>query len=157
MLNKTLESPLDCKKIQPVHPKGGPRGPRQGASGALLHTACLELPGALQGDSSGQRPWLRLPGKTSQARALLLFFFFAWPHCAAGKTFPIRDGTHAPWCEVLTTGCAVLSRFSHARPSATPWTVARQGRQGSRGCIPGSPGESGLVSSKVSSFFTFSG
>ena len=23
MLEKTLESPLDCKKIQPVHPKGG--------------------------------------------------------------------------------------------------------------------------------------
>ena len=22
MLDKTLESPLDCKKIQPVHPKG---------------------------------------------------------------------------------------------------------------------------------------
>ena len=22
MLEKTLESPLDCKKIQPVHPKG---------------------------------------------------------------------------------------------------------------------------------------
>ena len=24
MLEKTLESPLDCKEIQPVHPKGGP-------------------------------------------------------------------------------------------------------------------------------------
>ena len=23
VLEKTLESPLDCKKIQPVHPKGG--------------------------------------------------------------------------------------------------------------------------------------
>ena len=23
MLEKTLESPLDCKEIQPVHPKGG--------------------------------------------------------------------------------------------------------------------------------------
>ena len=26
MLEKTLESPLDCKKIQPVHPKGGQSG-----------------------------------------------------------------------------------------------------------------------------------
>ena len=25
MLEKTLESPLDCKEIQPVHPKGDPR------------------------------------------------------------------------------------------------------------------------------------
>ena len=24
VLGKTLESPLDCKEIQPVHPKGGP-------------------------------------------------------------------------------------------------------------------------------------
>ena len=24
MLEKTLESPLDCKEIQPVHPKGSP-------------------------------------------------------------------------------------------------------------------------------------
>ena len=23
MLEKTLESPLDCKEIQPIHPKGG--------------------------------------------------------------------------------------------------------------------------------------
>ena len=23
VLEKTLESPLDCKEIQPVHPKGG--------------------------------------------------------------------------------------------------------------------------------------
>ena len=26
VLEKTLESPLDCKKIQPVHPKGGQSG-----------------------------------------------------------------------------------------------------------------------------------
>ena len=26
MLDKTLESPLDCKEIQPVHPKGDQRG-----------------------------------------------------------------------------------------------------------------------------------
>ena len=26
MLEKTLESPLDCKKIQPVHPKGEQSG-----------------------------------------------------------------------------------------------------------------------------------
>ena len=26
VLEKTLESPLDCKEIQPVHPKGDPSG-----------------------------------------------------------------------------------------------------------------------------------
>ena len=35
MLEKTLESPLDCKEIQPVHPKG---------NGNPLQNSCLETP-----------------------------------------------------------------------------------------------------------------
>ena len=34
MLEKTLESPLDCKKIQPVHPKGDQSGVFIGRSDA---------------------------------------------------------------------------------------------------------------------------
>ena len=30
VLEKTLESPLDCKEIQPVHPKGNPEYPLEG-------------------------------------------------------------------------------------------------------------------------------
>ena len=34
MLEKTLESPLDCKEIQPVHPKG--TSPEQSLEGLML-------------------------------------------------------------------------------------------------------------------------
>ena len=53
------------------------------------------------------------PGRTVQQAKLL--------QSEIEPTPPAMDA-----CEVLTTGCAVLSRFSHARPSATPWSVAHQ-------------------------------
>ena len=36
MLEKTLESPLDCKEIQPVHPKGGQSWVFIGRTGLML-------------------------------------------------------------------------------------------------------------------------
>ena len=37
VLEKTLESPLDCKEIQPVHPKGNPKGnPEYTLEGQML-------------------------------------------------------------------------------------------------------------------------
>ena len=36
VLVKTLESPLDCKKIQPVHPKGNRSGPEYSLEGLML-------------------------------------------------------------------------------------------------------------------------
>ena len=37
VLEKTLESPLDCKEIQPVHPKGNPKGnPEYSLEGLML-------------------------------------------------------------------------------------------------------------------------
>ena len=36
MLGKTLQSPLDCKEIQPVHPKGGQSCPGCSLEGLML-------------------------------------------------------------------------------------------------------------------------
>ena len=36
VLEKTLESPLDCKEIQPVHPKGDLICPRYSLEGLML-------------------------------------------------------------------------------------------------------------------------
>ena len=36
VLEKTLESPLDCKEIQPVHPKGDQISPRCSLEGLML-------------------------------------------------------------------------------------------------------------------------
>ena len=46
MLEKTLESPLDCKEIQPVHPKADQSWVFIGRTDAEAETPVLWLPGA---------------------------------------------------------------------------------------------------------------
>ena len=46
MLEKTLESPLDCKEIQPVHSKGDKSLVFIGRTDALAETPVLWLPHA---------------------------------------------------------------------------------------------------------------
>ena len=41
MLDKTLESPLDCKEIQPVHPKGDQSGLLIGGTDVEAETPIL--------------------------------------------------------------------------------------------------------------------
>ena len=43
---KTLESPLDCKEIQPVHPKGGQSWVFTGRTNAEAETLVLRPPQA---------------------------------------------------------------------------------------------------------------
>ena len=56
VLEKTLESPLDCKEIQPVHPKGDQSWVYIGRTDAELK---LQYFGHLMGrvDSNWKRPW----------------------------------------------------------------------------------------------------
>ena len=44
MLEKTLESPLDCKEIQPVHPKGDQSSVFIGRTNAEAYTPILWPP-----------------------------------------------------------------------------------------------------------------
>ena len=46
MLDKTLESPLDCKEIQPVHPKGDKSWLFIGRTDVETETLILWLPDA---------------------------------------------------------------------------------------------------------------
>ena len=46
VLEKTLESPLDCKEIQPVHPKGDQSWVFIGRSDVEAETPILGPPGA---------------------------------------------------------------------------------------------------------------
>ena len=46
VLEKTLESPLDCKEIQPVHPKGNQSWVLIGRTDAETETAILWPPDA---------------------------------------------------------------------------------------------------------------
>ena len=61
VLEKTLESPLDCKEIKPVHPKGKQSRLFFGRTDAEAETAILWLPHAKSGligiDSDAGRDW----------------------------------------------------------------------------------------------------
>ena len=46
VLEKTLESPLDCKEVQPVHPKGDQSWVFIGRTNAKAETPILRLPDA---------------------------------------------------------------------------------------------------------------
>ena len=46
MLEKTLESPLDCKEIQPVHPNGGQSWVFIGRTDDEVETPVLQPPHA---------------------------------------------------------------------------------------------------------------
>ena len=43
VLEKTLESPLDCKELQPVHPKGDPSWVFTGRTDAEAETNTLAI------------------------------------------------------------------------------------------------------------------
>ena len=61
MLEKTLESPLDCKEIQPVHPKGDQSWVFIGRTDAKAETPVLRLPHVknwlIGKDSDAGRDW----------------------------------------------------------------------------------------------------
>ena len=59
VLEKTLESPLDCKDIQPVHPKGNQSWIFIGRTDAEAETPILRLPDAKKSDSLEKTlmPW----------------------------------------------------------------------------------------------------
>ena len=61
VLEKTLESPLDCKEIQPVHPKGDQSWVFTGRTDAKVETPVIWLPhtkGCLFGkDPDSGRDW----------------------------------------------------------------------------------------------------
>ena len=61
LLEKTLESPLDCKEIQPVHSKGDESWVFFGRNNAEAETPVLWPPhvksGLIGKDSDAQRDW----------------------------------------------------------------------------------------------------
>ena len=68
MLEKTLESPLDCKEIQPVHSEGDQPWDFFGRNDAVAETAVLWPPHAksrlIGKDSDAGRDWGQEKGTT---------------------------------------------------------------------------------------------
>ena len=73
VLEKTLESPLDCKEIQPVHPKGDQSWVFIGRTDAEAETPVLRPPDAenqlIGKDPDAGRDWGQEKGTTEDEMA----------------------------------------------------------------------------------------
>ena len=84
VLEKTLESPLDCKEIQPVHSKGDQSWLFFGRTDAKAETPILWPPHVkslfIGKDSDAGRDWLQEKGTTEDEMA-------GWHHQLYGHEF----------------------------------------------------------------------
>ena len=84
VLDKTLESPLDCKEIQPVHPKGDQSWVFIGRTDAEAETPVLWPPHAKSGligkVPDAGRAWGQEKGATEHEMA-------GWHHLLDGHEF----------------------------------------------------------------------
>ena len=152
VLEKTLESPLDCKEIQPVHPKGNQSWIFIGKTDAEAEVPvlwpplwridssekCLMLGKIEGGRRRGQQRMTWLGGITdamdmtlSRLRELVMDreVWHAAVHWVAKSRTWLSDWTelsihHIFWA--LTRLLLLLSHFSRVRLFVTPWTAARQ-------------------------------
>ena len=90
MLEKTLESPLDCKEIQPVHPKGDQSWVFTGRTDAEAETPILWPPHAkswlIGKDSDAGRDWgQKEKGTTEDEMA-------GWHHQLDGHELELTPG-----------------------------------------------------------------
>ena len=85
VLEKTLESPLDCKEIQPVHPKGNQSRIIIGRTGAEAETPILCPPDVknrvLEKDHDARKDWRREEKGTTEDEMV------GWNHCLDGHEF----------------------------------------------------------------------
>ena len=96
---KTLESPLDCKEIQPVHPKGDQSGVFIGRSDVEAETPVLWPPHVkswlIGKDSDAGRDWGQEKGTTEDEMA-------GWHHwfngCESEWTLGVGDGQGSLAC-----------------------------------------------------------
>ena len=85
VLEKTPESPLDCKEIQPVHPKGNQSRIIIGRTGAEAETPILCPPDVknrvLEKDHDARKDWRREEKGTTEDEMV------GWNHCLDGHEF----------------------------------------------------------------------
>ena len=85
VLEKTLESPLDCKEIQPVHPKGDQSWVFPGRTDAKAETPILWPPHAkswlIGKDSDAGRDWGQEDKGTTEDEMV------GWHHRLGGNEF----------------------------------------------------------------------
>ena len=143
VLEKTLECPLDCKEIQPVHPKGDQSWVSIGRTYAEAETPILWPPDAkswlIWKDPDAGKDWGQEEKGTREDEMV------GWHHwldeCGFGWTLGVGDGQGGLVCwevqgqggswrrnELDTTeqlNWTELNLITHVWLFVTPWTVAR--------------------------------
>ena len=96
VLEKTLESPLDCKEVQPVHPKGYQSWVFTGRTDAEAETPILWPPDA-KNWLIGKRPW---NWERQEEKGIKEDEMVGWHHRLDGHEFDqapgVGDGTGKP-------------------------------------------------------------
>ena len=140
VLEKTLESPLDCKEIQPVHSRGDQSWVFFGRNDAKAETPVLWPPHVkswlIGKDSDAGRDWGQEAKGTTEDKMA------GWHHLLDGREFEwtlgVGDGQGGLVCcnswghkesdmtEWLNWTELKVKLLSHVRLFGTPWTVAYQ-------------------------------
>ena len=120
VLEKTLKSPLDCKEIQPVHPKGDQSWVFFGRNDAEAETPILWLPHAknwlIGKDSDAGRDWRQEKKGTTEDEMA------GWHHWLNGREFGwtpgVGDGQRDLVCcnHGVAKSCTRLSDWTEVNP-----------------------------------------
>ena len=124
MLEKALESPLDCKEIQPVHSKGDHPWDFSGRNDAKAETPVLWLPHAknwlIEKDSDAGRDWGQKKGTTEDKMA-------GWHHwldgCESEWTLGVGVGQGGLAC-CNSWGCKESDTTERLNWTELNWTEA---------------------------------
>ena len=116
-LEKTLESPLDCKEIQPVHPKGDQSWVFTGRTDAEASASILWPPPAkswlIWQDPDAGRDWGQEEKGTTEDKMA------GWHHWLNGRESEWTSGVGEAWH-------AVIHGVSKSQTQLSDWTELKQ-------------------------------
>ena len=120
VLEKTLESPLDCKEIHPVHPKGDPSWVFIGKTDAEAETPILWPPHVknwlIRKDPDAGKDWRQEEKGTTEDEMV------GWHHPLNGLEFEQALGVG----EGQGTGRAAVHGAAKSRSRLSDWTASRK-------------------------------